>query len=85
MMCESCYQQVLNDISELGIWAAPFINIGEAEELTCLEFEFYRKVFKEKYEAENSNKNEIIKMAFEYVGQCTKAICETIGKAFTGK
>lgn len=85
MMCESCYLQVLNDISELGIWAAPFINIEEAEELTCLEFEFYRNVFREKYEKEQENKMEIIKKAFEYGGQCTKAICDSIGKAFSGK
>jgi hypothetical protein len=83
MMCGTCYQQVLSDISELGVWASPFINIGDAHDLPCDEFEFYRRVFKEKYEKEQEYKVDIIKKAFEFAGQCTNTICKTISKVFS--
>ena len=82
MLCNTSYQQTLNEIAEIGIWASPFINIGDAENLSCLEFDFYRTVYKEKYEKEQEHKQETIKKAFEFVGECTKAICKTVAGIF---
>jgi hypothetical protein len=82
MLCNSSYQQIINEIAEIGIWASPFINIGDAENLTCREFDFYKEVYKEKFEKEQENKQEIIKKAFEFGADCTKAICKTIAGVF---
>ena len=83
-MFDTSYQQILNNIAELGIWASPFINRCDVEDLSVFEFEFYRTIFKEKYEKEAENKNQVISKAFEYAGECTKAICKTLGGMFGG-
>ena len=85
MLCESSYQQILNNIAELGIWASSFINISEAEDLSCTEFDFYREVYKDIYEKEHEAKQDTITKAFEYAGECTKAICKSLGGMFGSK
>lgn len=85
MQLDSSYHKTLYEIAELGIWAAGFINISEVENLTCVEFEFYRNVLKEKYEAEMENRKDLIEKAFKFGGNCTETICKTIANAFGGK
>lgn len=82
MLCNASYQQTLNEIAELGIWAAPFINIGDAKSLSCREFDFYRSVYKEKFEQEQEHKQETIKTAYKFAGECTKAVCRTVAGIF---
>jgi hypothetical protein len=85
MQLNSAYQQVLNDIAEIGIFCSPFINISEAENLSCVEFDYYRSIFKEKFEKEQENKAEFIKASFEFAKKCTEAICKTVAGVFGGK
>jgi hypothetical protein len=78
------YANVLNRIAQMGVYASPFINISEAEELNCVEFDFYLKVFEDKFEKEMENRNELIKNAFGMAKNCTEAICKTIAGAWGG-
>ena len=82
---DSCYKAVLNECIELIVWAAPSINIGEVDEIDLFEFEVYRKVFKDKFESEAKNKNELIKTAFEFARKSVETICKTIAGAFGTK
>jgi len=85
MQLNSAYQQVLNDIAELGVVSSSFINISEAEDLSCVEFDYYRSIFKQKYEKEQENKAEFTKASFEFAKKCTEAICKTIAGVFGSK
>lgn len=80
----SAYQQVLNDIAELLIYSSSSINIGEAEELSCVEFEYYKNIFKQKFEKELENKNEFIKNTFEFAKKAVEIICKTIANVWGG-
>ena len=80
----SAYQQVLNDIAELLIYSSSSINIWEAEELSCVEFEYYKNIFKEKFEKELENKNEFIKNTFEFAKKAVEIICKTIANVWGG-
>lgn len=82
---DTCYQQMVNHAIELLIWAAPSINILEVDYLDVAEFELYRKVFKNKFEQEQDNKNEFIKNTFEFARKCVEVICKTIAGAFGTK
>lgn len=79
------YANVLNKIAQMGVFASPFINISEAEDLNCVEFDFYLKVFEDKYEKEMENKTQLIKNSFEMAKNCTESICKTIASVFGGK
>lgn len=85
MQHNSSYQQVLNDIAEIGVVSASFINISQAEDLSCVEFDYYREIYKQKYEKEQENRAEFIKSTFDFAKKCTEAICKTIAGAFGGK
>lgn len=80
----SAYQQVLNDIAELLIYSSPSINIGDAEELSCVEFDYYKNIFKQKFEKELENKSEFIKNTFEFAKKAVEIICKTIGNVWGG-
>jgi hypothetical protein len=85
MLMDSCYKAILNECIELVIWAAPSINIGEVDNIDLHEFEIYRKVFKEKFDAEAKNKQEFIKNTFEFARKSVEVICKTIAGAFGTK
>lgn len=78
MMMNSSYQRVLHEIAELGIWGGDFINIDNAENLSCVEFEFYRSVFKKKFEEESEGKKKLIEAAFEAARKYCESICKNI-------
>jgi hypothetical protein len=83
-MQSSAYQQVLNEIAELLIYSASSINIEEAEELSCVEFDYYKNIFKQKFEKELENKNEFIKNTFEFAKKAVEIICKTIANVWGG-
>ena len=83
-MQSGAYQQVLNDILELLIYSSASINIGEAEELSCVEFDYYKGIFKEKFEKDTENKNEFIKNTFEFAKKAVEIICKTIANVWGG-
>lgn len=82
MLMDSCYQKVVNECIELAIWSAPSINIPQIDNLDIVEFDIYRKVFKNKFEEEAKNKNEFIKNTFEFARKGIEVICKTIAGAF---
>ena len=85
MTMDSCYKAILNECIELVVWAAPSINIGEVDTFDIHEFDIYRKVFKDKYEADTKSKQEFIKSTFEFARKCVEVICKTIAGAFGTK
>ena len=82
---ESSYQATFHECVELVIWASPSINIDGVDNLDIYEFEFYRKVFKDKFENDAKNKQEFIKNTFEFARKCVEVICKTIAGAFGTK
>lgn len=80
-MQAGAYQQVLNELLEITIYSSASININEAEELSCVEFEYYKSFFKQKFEKEMDNKNEFIKNTFEFAKKAVEIICKTIANA----
>jgi hypothetical protein len=82
---DTCYKAVLNECIELVVWAAPCINILEIDEIDLHEFDVYRKIFKEKFDAESKSKQEFIKNTFEFARKCVETICKTIAGAFGTK
>ena len=85
MASNSSYQATLVNISELCIWATPFINIRDAENMSCVEFDFYRNTFQEKYENDMEQKSKLIEASFKAAKVYTEAICKTIAGVFGGK
>ena len=85
MASNSSYQQILVNISELCVWASPFINIGDVENMSCVEFDFYRNTFQEKHESDMEQKSKLIEAAFKAAKSYTETICKTIGSVFGGK
>jgi hypothetical protein len=79
------YVNILNKIAKMGVVADSFINISNAEEMNCVEFDFYLNAFTEKYEKESESRKELITAAFKTAKNCTEIICKTIGGVFGGK
>jgi enolase len=85
MILEYSVQRITHEIIELLIWSNGFINISEAHQMTFDEFHYLRKIFKEKFEQEQKNKQEFIKNTFEFAKKGIEIICKTIAGAFGGK
>ncbi|MCS7316905.1 MAG: hypothetical protein NZZ41_01095 [Candidatus Dojkabacteria bacterium] len=83
-MYSGSYQQILNEIIELFVFSGSSLTISDIENLTCVEFEYYYKIFKEKFEKENENKNEFIQNTFEFARRCVEVICKTIASVWGG-
>lgn len=60
------------------------IPIEDIENLTSVEFEYYYKIFKEKFEKESENRNEFIQNTFEFARKCVEVICKTIANVWGG-
>lgn len=82
MLLDYCNQKLTNEIIELLIWSNGFINKCEIENFTVDEFFYYRKIFKDKFEKEQDNKQEFIKNTFDFAKKGIEAICKTIANAF---
>ena len=85
MRFNASYEGVLHSVSELLVWSNGIINISEVENLDLYEFEVYREIFKNKFEAEQDGKKEFIKNTFEFAKKCTEAICKTVAGAYGTK
>lgn len=81
-MYSDSYQKVLNDIIELVVFSNNAISITEAEEIGCVEFEYYKNIFKEKYTKDIENKKEFIQNTFEFARKAVETICKTIINAW---
>lgn len=85
MHFDTSYEGVLHSASELLVWSEGIININDIENLDLYEFEVYREIFKNKFEAEQEGKKEFIKNTFEFAKKGIEAICKTVAGAYGTK
>lgn len=85
MILECSAKKLLHDVIELLIWSNGFINISNMENMDNNEFLYLHKIFKEKFEQEQKNKQEFIQNTFDFAKKGIEIICKTIGYAFGGK
>lgn len=85
MLFNSSYDYTLHNISELLVWCNGIINIDTIDNLDLYEFEVYREIFKNKFEAEQEGKKEFIKNTFEFAKKGVETICKTIAGSYGTK
>jgi hypothetical protein len=76
---DSSYQQILSEIAQLNIFSGGSLSISEIEDLDLIDYYFYKEIYKNHYEQEQNNKQELIKQSFEFAKKSVEIICKSIG------
>lgn len=76
---DSSYQQILGEIAQLNIFSGGSLSISEIEDLDLIDYYFYKEIYKNHYEQEQNNKQELIKQSFEFAKKSVEIICKSIG------
>lgn len=85
MHFNSSYVAIVHGASELAVWSNGIINISDIGNLDLYDYEVYREIFKNKFEAEQDGKKEFIKNTFEFAKKAVEAICKTVAGSNNAK